>query len=755
MPVNETEPGLPEGMEPETAVSPPPSSPTKKHHHEITWDNIESANSPTAEAEIRSWELKARPWAVFLERIALAVERPANKLVGSHQLNPLYHTGTIAAFLTLVVGASGVYLYLFFHYGYAESYKAVVGYNALFTARTMRAIHRFASDALVITTLLHAYRMLCMERFRGPRWLAWVTGIVLTAVIWLAGVTGYWLVWDVRSQWITEWFVHLLERFTPWSSAFVAKMTTLGLEGNSWKVLLIILGSHVLLFLITVGFFYVHIMRLKRPKWYPPVQWMMGLVIVLLLAALIFPLRNLAPADLTLLPQTVNLDLIFLFFLPFIGQESAIFLWGGLAVVTAVSLIIPWVSRARSKGTPPTVSSNGHSQDDVYTGRCPLPRVQVIDDLCTGCTMCAIDCPYDALEMVERAGNHSQHKLLALAHIDKCVSCGICVGSCEYMAITLGHTPPVSLWDTTLAHLQKAQARAPQNKVRLVYTCDRHAAIGAQKYVMDNAESMVGDTAVEVISVPCVGAIPPNVTGRAIKAGADEVQIIGCPPEDCRNREGNYWEERRLTRRRVPRLKKAYVNDPITAVWLAPNEFEKALHTKPGLSLNEETGQTKPDYQASRRMFPPLRWYNYAITFGLLAIILLIQIFLTDVPVAMPAANRTVARILVPDMAAPFNPELTYSPPQGEVEMRLELNGEPVFTQTFPVGELLSNNDAFYVEQEIPPGNHRVILTLRDEDGNQIILYNENVILATGDVLGVNYFGPEPNLPCDDTPCIE
>ena len=750
MPVTEGEPVLNEGVEPK-----PPAPPAKKRHHEITWDDIESANSPTAEAEIRGWELEARPWAAFLERIALAIERPANKIIGSNQLNPLYHTGTIATFLLFIVGATGMLIFIFFHYGYEESYQSVVGYDRQFIARTMRAVHRFASGALVITTLLHAYRMLFMERFRGPRWLAWVTGVVLTAVIWLAGVTGYWLVWDTRAQWITEWFVGLLERFTPWSAAFVAKMATLGLEGNSWKLFLFILAGHVLLFLMAAGFFYVHIMRLKRPKWYPPIQWLVGLSVVLLLAAVIFPLRHLPPADFSRLPQTVNLDLIFLFFAPFIGQKSAMLLWGGLIAITAVSLALPWISRARSKGTPPAVaSSNGKSQDNVYTGSCPLPRVQIIDDLCTGCSMCAVDCPYDALEMVEREGNHSQHKLIAVAHIDKCVSCGICVGSCEYVAVTLGHTPPVSLWDVTLAHLQKAQSRAPQSKTRLVYTCDRHAAIGAKQYMGNNAALMVDDTAVEIISVPCVGAIPPNMTGRALQAGADEVQIIGCPPADCRNREGNYWEERRLTRRRVPRLKKAYANDPVTAVWAAPNEFEKALRAKPVLTLNEETGREEPNYLLSRRMFPPLKWQNYVITFALLAVILLIQIFLTDIPVPVPAANRTVARILVPDTAVPFNPELAYTLPEGNVELRLELDGEPVFHQTFPADQLLSRQDALYIEQEIPPGDYRAVLTLRDEDGNRIVLYNDNVSLTIGDVLRLEYFGPEEMPPCEESLCI-
>ena len=28
--------------------------------------------------------------------------------------------------------------------------------------------------------------------FQGHRWLAWLTGILMTFILWLAGITGYW-----------------------------------------------------------------------------------------------------------------------------------------------------------------------------------------------------------------------------------------------------------------------------------------------------------------------------------------------------------------------------------------------------------------------------------------------------------------------------------------------------------------------------------------------------------------------------------
>lgn len=169
-----------------------------EHEHDVTWTAV--AHNPEAGDLLAGWQRKPAPWAVWLERMTLWLERPFNTLTATRQLNPFYHTGTIAVLLTLVVGLTGFYIFLFYKYGFEESYLSVLRMNNMVITRTMRAVHRYASGALVVTTLLHAYRTLFMERFRGQRWLAWVTGIVLTIIVWLAGVTGYWLVVDARAS---------------------------------------------------------------------------------------------------------------------------------------------------------------------------------------------------------------------------------------------------------------------------------------------------------------------------------------------------------------------------------------------------------------------------------------------------------------------------------------------------------------------------------------------------------------------------
>ncbi len=48
--------------------------------------------------------------------------------------------------------------------------------------------------------------------------------------------------------------------------------------------------------------------------------------------------------------------------------------------------------------------------------------------------------------MVAR-NDHTHHQLIAIADPSLCVACGICVGSCNDVAVTLGDTPPVLLWE--------------------------------------------------------------------------------------------------------------------------------------------------------------------------------------------------------------------------------------------------------------------------------------------------------------------
>ena len=710
------------------------------HEHDVTWTAVSQLSGADVDA-LAGWQRKPAPWAVWLEWLALAVERPFTKLIGTPQLNPFYHTGTIATFLTLVVGFTGFYIFLFYKYGFEESYLAVLRMDEQFIARTMRAAHRYASGALVITTLLHAYRTLFMERFRGQRWLAWVTGVLLTVIIWLAGVTGYWLVWDSRAQLITDGFVRFLQRFTPWADGFVLWLTRAEISGESWPVMLLILTVHVLLFLVVAYFFYLHIRRLNRAKWLPEMHWVIGATAVLILVSIFFPLRNLPIANSLQLPQSITLDPLFLFYLPLEGGPIAPWLWGGLAVVTAVALALPWITR-------------DHSMAEVAGAKAVgLPVVNIVMDRCTGCTKCALDCPYGAIEMVERHDD-KPHKFIAITDPKLCVSCGICVGSCDGVAVSLGNTPPELLWEVVAMRLTMAKAKAPEQPIKLVFTCDRHAAQGARPYLAQDGPVMVAEAAVEIVIVPCVGTLPPDMMVRALNAGASDIQVIGCPPEDCRNREGNLWAEKRLTRQRVPRLNRAYANAPITAAWVAPDDFAQALNAPPPAAASPEA---QPDFMAARQMFPNISRRSLAVLFGLMVLVLLAQVFITDLPFSSrAAADIAVVRVLVEDPTTPFNRTGAFALPERPLHLRLELDGEILAEESYEPAEFFSQPVApFIAELQIVPGSHHLRLAFVDEQAQStILLYDAKIDLAPGEILRIIY-NPLTNAPCKGSSCLQ
>src|SRR5690606_12058100 len=97
------------------------------------------------------------------------------------RINPFYHLGAISFFLFWVVGGSGLYLYVFFETGITDAYDSVVALSTTqwWLGGIMRSLHRYASDAMVLTMALHMLRYFALDRFRGFRWFSWLTGVLL------------------------------------------------------------------------------------------------------------------------------------------------------------------------------------------------------------------------------------------------------------------------------------------------------------------------------------------------------------------------------------------------------------------------------------------------------------------------------------------------------------------------------------------------------------------------------------------------
>ena len=493
------------------------------------------------------WELRqdnpVRKALNLAERVSLAVERPIDRLVRMPQLNPLYHTGTITIFLLIVLTVTGVYLTLFYQFGIEASYDAVGKIEANWVGRVMRALHRYASAAVLVTTLLHGWRTLFMDRFRGPRWLAWVTGVVMAAFVWIIGVTGYWLIFDERAQVITQTLITAIGDW-PTGVAFLINNAVTSGAGTGWVFVVVVITVHIGLSLLLILFIWYHVKRLSRPKILPPRYWMWLLLGLLVVASVAVPVGMLPGIDPGRIPGDLTIDWFYLFYLPAALNWPPLLLWGGgFVFVVAVSLV-PWLAVRK-----------------------PLPPIVVHEDLCTGCGLCPPDCPYEALEMLDTPGGH--HRQVAVVDPKMCVSCGVCIGSCPELALTLGDRPADAIWSETLALV------TPGEPVEVVFTCERHSYHGARPYL--NERHFDGEQRLEVVPVTCVGMIHPRLVQEALDGGASSVRLVGCPPEDCTNREGNLWLSERIERKRKPRLGRAYADAPISTAWLPPNDFARAF----------------------------------------------------------------------------------------------------------------------------------------------------------------------------------
>ncbi|HEX6317862.1 MAG TPA: cytochrome b N-terminal domain-containing protein, partial [Burkholderiales bacterium] len=141
----------------------------------------------------------------------MRVEHVFNLAFGD-RLNPLYYLGPISYYLMWLVVISGLYLYAFFETSVTGAYDSVeaLTHGQWWAGGVLRSVHRYASDGVVITMLLHVARHWSFDRYRGFRWFSWVSGALVLALVYVSGINGYMLPWDRLSQFVVvataEWF---------------------------------------------------------------------------------------------------------------------------------------------------------------------------------------------------------------------------------------------------------------------------------------------------------------------------------------------------------------------------------------------------------------------------------------------------------------------------------------------------------------------------------------------------------------------
>ncbi len=468
------------------------------------------------------------------------IERPLDRLFGA-DWNPLANLGPLGWFLFWIVAVTGVYLFIFFDTGVVAAYESVewLTNDHWFHAGLTRSLHRYASDLLVAVMLIHMVREWAFDRYRGRRWFSWVTGVLVLWFVYLSGITGYWLVWDTLAQYVALTTTELLDAL-PFFAEPIARnfLTPSSLSGRFFTLMVFL---HIAIPLILLLMMWIHVQRITSARTKPPRGLGTIMLVALVAVSYLMPAVSQGAADLSTVPAEIGVDWFILGLYPVIDIAPPGVIWTGALVITLLLIGLPWL--------PP---------------RKEAAAAQVFLDYCNGCTRCEADCPYNAITMVPRSDG-APFPLEAVVHADRCVACGICMGSCPSSTpfrrsgalITGIDLPGRPLEDLRAEVIEAASDLSGEGRV-MTFAC-AHGAASVPK------EGRV--------ILPCVAMAPPSLFDFILSRDlADGVCIAGCARRDGFNRLGIAWTEARIARERDPFLRARVPRERLLTVWAGPSE---------------------------------------------------------------------------------------------------------------------------------------------------------------------------------------
>lgn len=447
----------------------------------------------------------------------------------SSKYNPLYRSGVLAVSLLSLVIVTGVYLLLF--YRLSAPYESIVGLqNQVWLGRWVRALHRYASDAALIVVIYHFLRMMAEGRSWGPRFLAWLSGTILFGMIFISGWTGFILVWDLHGQVLAQEGAKIIDLLPVLPDSISRSFSGATSLGSSFFFMNLFLHVAVPLGM-TLGL-WIHTSRLARPKWFPQRREFLYLLTALLFLSLLWPAPLPEAADLLKVEGTYKLDFFYGFWLHWKNSPLVLGVSWVLGFLLLFSVPLWWRPREPEK-----------------------PGVSIHDEeKCTGCTQCAQDCPFEAIEMVPRTKGEGSKEV---AHVfdNLCVGCGICAGSCTQFAIG----PQGRSGRDQLAKIKSLVTQIEKNfsGVALISCHNNTLSRRVLKHLNATYPNL------HQINVDCIGGVHTGVV-TLLLTRYQKVLLSACPPEKCQSREGVELEQWRLFENRSPGLPKNINLDRVT-----------------------------------------------------------------------------------------------------------------------------------------------------------------------------------------------
>lgn len=511
-------------------------------------------------------------------RLLAYVERPFSSWFGGRD-NPFHHLGALTIYFFWIVLVSGIYLFLFYDTSVSGAWLSLerITHGQWYAGGVMRSLHRYASDAAVITMILHLSREFLRGRYRGVRWYSWFTGVPLLWLVFIFGITGYWMVWDQLAQYVAISTARLLDWLPIFTDPMMRNFLTNDSVNERFFTLMAFIHLVGLPIALVLGLWF-HLLRVRLPRINPPRALMAGALLALLALSLAWPALSHRPADLGTVPAELRLDWYYLAIYPLLDLSSEGAVWAGLWGVSILLCALPWLPPLKH---PPAAVVN-------------LPD-------CTGCEFCAEDCPYGAIEMVPRTDDR-RFELQAQVDPTLCVSCGICTGSCpssspfrRQQPLQTGIELPYLTMEDLKRRLEEAAAGAAGAGPRIVLVgCDYSVPVA------DLDQQGLG-----AFSLPCAGMMPPAAIDYLLRqGGVDGVVLTGCDAGDCHFRHGDRWVRDRTARDRMPSLRARVPRERLLLSWHKPidrqglaaaiTSFRERLEGLPTSALQADLPEEQP-----------------------------------------------------------------------------------------------------------------------------------------------------------------
>ena len=271
-------------------------------------------------------------------------------LAFGERLNPLYYLGAISTWMFWLVVASGLYLYVFFATGVNEAYASVeqLTNGQRYLGGILRSLHRYASDGMVLTMLLHLTRHFVFDRYRGFRWFSWVSGVMLLWMVYVAGINGYMLPWDRLAQFVTIATAEWLDWLPIFRGTLVRNF--IFAENFSDRLFSLLSFIHIGVPLAVLALLWIHVQRVPQAKTTPPRPILLMVTAALVVLAFVRPAVSQGPADLSKAVTGIALDWFYLPVFALLYRSSPAELWLLLGGATLLFASLPWLPPKRMKG---------------------------------------------------------------------------------------------------------------------------------------------------------------------------------------------------------------------------------------------------------------------------------------------------------------------------------------------------------------------------------------------------------------------